>query len=997
MMGSMNDYGAIPDELQDREQWVCWADEERKNGLTKVPKHPDGSGKNASSTNPDTWGSFDQAVATAEERGWGIGFVFAEGGPYAGIDLDDCLNERGGPADWLPSIELFTGGTYIEKSPSGTGLHIIVRDAEVPEWWTNQHGENDGREVATFTDGRFFTFTGDALDVARRTVTEIDGLAEWLVDAWEVFNDDPPRTTDIRDDGCERPSGLSRRSREQVDLRVTDPLHAGYTPGERHEHPVHGSSTGSNFLIDGDNESFRCWRCDVTGNALHLIGMQEKIINCGDWKGTGLDTETWAEIFEAARDRGLDVPDRPEPPTVEEAEEEGWLDWQTVRDFYDSGEWAPAQARQATVRHLLSEYDFMTPRDTGSIWMYNAERGVFEKNGDSRIEALLERHLGSHYTQYEKREILGKIRAAAYCDREAFDAGNREAPLLCVANGVLNLETRELSEHSPEYRFTRGVPIDYDPDAKAPRIDGFLDDITQRPEDKRTMYEMLGNSLLPHYDHSAFLILFGDGANGKSTFFDVVEETLGDENVSGWGLQELEDNRFATSALPGKFANIAPDLPARSITQTGTIKALTGGDTMMAEEKGEPAFEFVNKAKLMFGANRPPVIQEASMAIKRRILPIHLPRQFTHAEDDGNPDAQPKHKLVDELTTGGELSGLLNAALDGADRLRETGQFSLPETPDERLEFYEQFSDPIKEFAINCLGNEQGEWLQKSTVYEVYKQFSEANDYAIRSQEVFFRQLRQVASFTYDEFQPRTDGGRARGLNATTLTQQGVGYCDSLLLSELGLQDRDETETDTSGGITNLADVEPEGHPFHDVEVTVKNVREKSKGPAYEATVTDGSAMLELVDWFGVPALGDIEEGETYRVENIKAAYDSTGTLHLQPVENTTEWTRVSTPPDGEQIPLGAAAPGGKPGEDTDGHASESDDPGEPTDPRQLAVQLATAKGGTDDARGVSRERLITELQEHGVNRERADREINKALQEGRLQEVRRGRIQAGL
>lgn len=993
----MTDYSAVPDELQELEQWVCWADEERSDGLTKVPKRPDGSGVNASSTDPETWGTFSAAAETARERDWGIGFVFTEDGPYAGIDLDDCLNDRGGPSGWLPSLDPFTRETYLERSPSGDGLHIIVREPEIPEWWTNQHGEDDGREVAVFPDGRFFTFTGDDLDVSAAEVADIDGLDEWLVDAWEAFNDGPPPTSDTR--GKTPEPDLSRGTRDRVDVRVTDVVHAGYTPGERHEHPVHGSTTGSNFLVDEDDETFRCWRHDVTGNALHLVGMQEGIISCGDWRPGGLDTGTWSEIFDAARERDLDVPDRVERPSPDEAAEEGRLDWRTVWNYYADDDWTRPQAREAAVRHLLDEHDFMTPRDTESIWVYDPDRGVYEPHGKTRIEELLQRHLRAHYSQHEKREVLGKVRSETYCDRDAFDAGATDRQMLCVANGVLDLEERELLDHSPEYRFTRGIPVEYHPEAEAPAVDEFMDEIVRRPEDKRTMYEMLGNALLPHYDHSAFLVLFGEGANGKSTFFDVVEALLGGENVSGWGLQDLEENRFATSSLPGKFANIAPDLPGKAISQTGTIKALTGGDTMMAEQKGEPAFEFENDAKLMFGANRPPKIQEASMAIKRRILPIHLPRQFTHAEDDGNPDARPKHKLVADLTTDEELSGLLNYALEGADRLRETGQFSLPETPEERLEYYEQFSDPIKEFAINCLANEPGQQLPKASVYEAFKQFSAANDYSPRSREVFFRHVRQVSSFTYNEAQPRTgDGGRQRVLEGATLTEEGVEYCDDLLLRQLGLKD-DGDVPDVPATETELAGVDPAKNPFYDVEVKVTRVRERSKGPAYEATVQDDTATLEMVDWEGVDAVGALQEGETYRVSDVKAAYDSDGALHLQPIANTTEFVEQNgAAAAGSQVGLEASAeappdPGGSRAEEPapdpseDAENGESADSGETDDPRKLVVQLATAKQGVDSDVGVGRETLLEGLSERGLPPDRAELEVDKALREGRLQE----------
>jgi hypothetical protein len=96
------------------------------------------------------------------------------------------------------------------------------------------------------------------------------------------------------------------------DLDVYDILSRGSYPAEsRCEHPFHGSDTAANFMVDEGGDTWRCWRHDCTGNALHLIGIDEDIINCGDWKHGGLSTDTWREIFTAARDTGYDLPDRP--------------------------------------------------------------------------------------------------------------------------------------------------------------------------------------------------------------------------------------------------------------------------------------------------------------------------------------------------------------------------------------------------------------------------------------------------------------------------------------------------------------------------------------------------------------------------------------------------------------------------------------------------------------------------------------------------------------
>src|SRR4028119_1074650 len=84
----------VPAELRDLDQWVGWEYAKGK----KRPLDP-ATGEGASTTDPETWGTFTDANALAER----VGFVFTEDDPYCGIDLDDCLDPWTGevcPAAW---------------------------------------------------------------------------------------------------------------------------------------------------------------------------------------------------------------------------------------------------------------------------------------------------------------------------------------------------------------------------------------------------------------------------------------------------------------------------------------------------------------------------------------------------------------------------------------------------------------------------------------------------------------------------------------------------------------------------------------------------------------------------------------------------------------------------------------------------------------------------------------------------------------------------------
>jgi hypothetical protein len=107
---------------------VCWRTEVREGKPTKVPYTP-GTLRRASSTDLMSWRTFSEALE-AYESGEppydGIGFVFCSADPYVGVDLDNCRDpEVGTVAEWAQKIIDSFADSYVEASPSGTGVHII--------------------------------------------------------------------------------------------------------------------------------------------------------------------------------------------------------------------------------------------------------------------------------------------------------------------------------------------------------------------------------------------------------------------------------------------------------------------------------------------------------------------------------------------------------------------------------------------------------------------------------------------------------------------------------------------------------------------------------------------------------------------------------------------------------------------------------------------------------------------------------------------------------
>jgi primase-polymerase (primpol)-like protein len=170
----------VPAELRQLPQWVAWwsvpgtgAPATLPNGKPtkslkaqakphKLPINPHGGGL-ASTTRSATWAAFNAARAAADR--WslsGVGFVFVDSDPYTGVDIDNCRDpQTGAVAPWATEV-IHALDSYTEVSPSGTGVHIIVR-GQLPNGQGNQAAVHGGK-VELFSRARYFTFTVERLE-----------------------------------------------------------------------------------------------------------------------------------------------------------------------------------------------------------------------------------------------------------------------------------------------------------------------------------------------------------------------------------------------------------------------------------------------------------------------------------------------------------------------------------------------------------------------------------------------------------------------------------------------------------------------------------------------------------------------------------------------------------------------------------------------------------------------------------------------------------------
>jgi putative DNA primase/helicase len=602
-------------------------------------------------------------------------------------------------------------------------------------------------------------------------------------------------------------------------------------------------------------------------------------------------------------------PEPPEPPEPDnresDTETDSTVSWANVRWYYEQE--GKKAGRKEAAEALEKQTNWMYVIDSETLWVYDDGKGYFSPWGEQTAHRVLERSLETHYSQREANEVIGRLEARNQTRRKELNARTRDSPLLCVANGVVNLSNGELEEHSPEYKFTRGLQWDYDPARANPEpVKEFLDDVTKREADRDTLLDHLAHGLMPGHPYRAFLIMYGPGSNGKTRVGKLLRGFVGEENAASVELQDLTgDDSFATGGLPGAFVNVGDDISVSEIRDTSILKSLTGDGTVRANEKYEKQYEFENEAAMFFSANEPPRIREQTDAISDRLYPIEMPYRFV---DDPEPDNENEKEKIPGIAEGllnddAAMRGLLLLAVKHAQDVRErNGQYSMPESPQERRELYESASDPIKRFALTHMEPASGsEIVLKDDAYTVYQQMCDTENARPAGKDVFKQQVGGIASIDLESTRTRklTAGdGRESGWKYVKFSDSAKELMPNRLLERYF---ESETEPD-SEETENRQPVAYNATPLTDaaetltgyVTVTAEVVKVETYGEnTTKAILKDESGAMDFVTWDSTLAT-HIEglQGETVVIEDAEVG-EHDGTRQLQPVEGLTEISSI--------------------------------------------------------------------------------------------------------
>lgn len=644
------------DELKTQKIWFCWNYETRKGKKTKVPVSAYGTATGTNAAYEHTWATYDEATATAQQRGYnGVGFKIPDGYFFLDIDHRDV-------ADPYVQLLLERFDSYTERSVSGGGIHIYGKcDTGRLPTYTDKDGKlrldkayytknpnNDTELYSGALTNRFAVYTGDVIrDVPLRDCT--DALLVTLDK--NMRRKQKERYSEKRDGDDEELFDLIASLFKQKNGEKFRKL---YSDGD--------------FSDYGSQSEADCALCAMiafrTGPDPELIDMafRSSALYREKWERDDYREATIAAGIEACH--GSFIRSKMEHPYF-------------IRFSEQSGE--PYVVVPLLAKYVREHLDYILVRDNGKqgLLKYVYEGGCYRLYSNDMLMGVIKQYIADYDEELVKMskvtETLQHITTDLnYVGQDDLDS---DEGLIIFRNGLLHVTDTELSltSHTPDVYSTIQIPCDWTGRPEpTPVFDAYMKKLTDGdPAIERLLLEFIGVCIsnIKGWRLKKSLFLVGDGDSGKSQLKSLVEMLLGKGNFIGIDLKEIEA-RFGTGAIYGTRLAGSSDMSFMTVDELKTFKKITGGDSLYAEFEGQQAFEFTYNGLLWFCMNRLPKLGgDDGQWVYNRIMVVRCPNVI--------PKEQQDKRLLDKLYA--ERGGIVYKAIRALQTVIRNGyRFSEP-------------------------------------------------------------------------------------------------------------------------------------------------------------------------------------------------------------------------------------------------------------------------------------------------------------------------------
>ncbi len=338
-------------------------------------------------------------------------------------------------------------------------------------------------------------------------------------------------------------------------------------------------------------------------------------------------------------------------------------------------------------------------------------------------------------------DVLESLAAIAFLpetvDQPTWTDTHDQGPIVACANGLLRMTDRTLLEHTPRFFNQTAVPFDYDADAPMPeRWLTFLHELWPGDSDSiDALQEWFGYVISGRTDLQKILLWCGPTRSGKGATARVLGRLIGPDNVAGPTMSSLSGD-FGLAPLLGKPLALIADARINGRNSTTVVERLlsiSGEDTITVNRKFRDQWTGTLPARFMLLSNELPHFGDASTAIVGRFVILQ-----THVSWLGREDP----KLEPDLHR--ELTGILNWALDGLDRLTSTRRFTRPKATDEAMIALQDLASPVAAFVRDRCVRDIGHEIAVDELFAAWKVWAEDNGQKAGTAQTFGRNLRAV-------------------------------------------------------------------------------------------------------------------------------------------------------------------------------------------------------------------------------------------------------------
>ena len=391
------------------------------------------------------------------------------------------------------------------------------------------------------------------------------------------------------------------------------------------------------------------------------------------------------------------------------------------------------------------------------IWDDRRKRWTEDK--ECKVRALMKATARKRYRaalgitgdERRKRESFWALQSESrYHIDAALDLAQSESPisdsgerwdgnpwLFGAQNGVIDLHTGEMRAEQIQDYITKRSPVRFDPRAKCPRFELFLVEIFGGDKGLiRYVQKAGGYSLTGSTQEQCLFPCFGDGANGKTTFVEVLGYIAGDYGAD-LPFHALEVKRGggvpneSILLLGRRFVKSAETREGRHLDEA-RVKAWTGGDAMIGRPLYKEYFTFSPTHKLWLSFNHKPIITDTSGAMWRRIRLIPFLHKFEGRQADNG--------LLEKLKA--EASGILNWLIEGCLAWQKDG-LGCPEAIERATREYQQESDSLRPFLDDCCTFDSTKFIFSADLWKAYMDWANRNGEAPLSRTAFADRLKR--------------------------------------------------------------------------------------------------------------------------------------------------------------------------------------------------------------------------------------------------------------